>query len=513
MKNFDIAEHVFAVDAYQTTHFESIPPGMENFQCSQGVYRKPLNPNDHRIVSAGLMPFVKLELETPLIASDIDAAEEYYQTFHAATKPPYHKPYPWPKAMFQKVLDEYGGMLPICVTGLQDGQTHYVGEPCVQVWTDEPGMGELVGWIESTMLPYLWAMSTVATRGRMRKDMFHRIFKMAHPNMSEADREQIIQTRFHDFGRRGGAVSQMTGIAHLMNFTGTDTMDAAVAAQQHLNDGMPFGACSIRAAAHRSITPWPMEQQAYDVHVESGNGGLFAIVADSYEYEKGVDMLCQYADEVKEKDGVLIVRPDSGDPKECVMYALDKLNKAFGSTEMDGLRVLNNCGVIQGDGIDDEDIFDILTETISQGFSPINVAFGMGENNHKASRSEMEMAYKTCMVGTEKTGEYRAVAKQSNSQFKKSIPCPVRANYSNEGCENRVVKATIDALKAGDTEDLVVHYDGRPISKQHMHIGYSFTQTRTLTYDSWEKLDRKPESDTFSHEIRDLQEMVLKGHQ
>ena len=64
--------------------------------------------------------------------------------------------------MFVRILKDHGGRFPIVISGLPDGQAHYVGEPHVQIWTDVPGMGECVGWIESTMLPYLWTSATVA---------------------------------------------------------------------------------------------------------------------------------------------------------------------------------------------------------------------------------------------------------------------------------------------------------------------------------------------------------------
>ena len=126
--------------------------------------------------------------------------------------------------------------------------------------------------------------------------------------------------------------SQLTGVAHLMNFLGTDTMDAVYVAQHFLNAGRSFGANSIRAAAHRSITPWVTERDAYVAHVKEGADGIFAIVADSYDFKKGVLLLCEFADEIKERNGILVVRPDSGDPLECVLFALRELDKYFEST-------------------------------------------------------------------------------------------------------------------------------------------------------------------------------------
>lgn len=521
MKTFP-SNFALEVDAYQASHSFTIPTGMQDFQCSQAVFRKPLDsiPNtiagitltrpDHRIVSAGLQAFVKLELERKFTMEDFEEASDLYSDFHAHFEPPYSKPYLWPRGIFKRVVDEFDGRLPIVVTGLADGTAHYVGEPCVQVWTNVEGMGELVGWVESSMLPYLWAMATVATRGRRRKEKFHEIFSKAYPSCSHDEREAMIQTRYHDFGRRGGANSQMTGIAHLMNWNGTDTMDAVHASVKYLNDGYKFGACSINASAHRSITPWDTEEEAYKAHIDHGADGIFAIVADSYDYFEGVQKLCAHADEIKERGGVLVVRPDSGDPMDCVLYALRELAVAFGTTENEtGLKVLNNCGVIQGDGVDDAKIFEILAEVVRMGFSPVNVAFGMGEHNHKAQRSEMELAYKTCLVGTA-GGGFKPTMKASNSSFKRSFPCAVSVE---DILGERVHLITPEEMMEGKTGQLIVHYNGIPDCPLEVDE-YYFDHTRELTTHTWNGLDPtyEQEADTISTAIRELQDSVMESY-
>ncbi len=75
--------------------------------------------------------------------------------------------------------------------------------------------------------------------------------------------------------------------------------------------------------------------------------------------------------------------------------------------------MLQNSAIIQGDGISDDMIFDkIYPAVINAGFCPSNVAFGMGEHNHRAVRSETEHAYKTCLVGTTKRVGSSPAAKQ-----------------------------------------------------------------------------------------------------
>src|SRR5262249_46333680 len=154
--------------------------------------------------------------------------------------------------------------------------------------------------------------------------------------------------------------------------------------------------------------------------------------------------------------------------------------------------------------VSDQTIFEeIYPAVIAAGFCPSNVAFGMGEHNHKAVRSETEHAYKTCLVGApylaegpdaarvdrlpvaDKDSDYRAVMKSSESLFKRSLPCAVSLDFSGAAsgdCRNRVQRATVAELKQGNTGELVVLYDGRP--KPLAVQTELFEQSRERAYES-----------------------------
>jgi nicotinic acid phosphoribosyltransferase len=61
-----------------------------------------------------------------------------------------------------------------------------------------------------------------------------------------------LESRLHDFGFRGCTSVEQSiigGVAHLLNFEGTDTLTAAYYAQFTLNNGNPVG-YSIPATEH-----------------------------------------------------------------------------------------------------------------------------------------------------------------------------------------------------------------------------------------------------------------------
>lgn len=175
------------------------------------------------------------------------------------------------------------------------------------------------------------------------------------------------------------------GMAHLVNFMGTDTAEALVGAMHYYNTDAVVG-FSIPASEHSTITSWGRENEvdAYENMIDkfAGPGKLYACVSDSYNIWDAITNLWggELRDKVISSGGTLVVRPDSGKPVEVVVKALQLLDEAFGSTvNRKGFRVLHpSVRLIQGDGINEESLPEILEAVMKAGFSIDNLAFGMG---------------------------------------------------------------------------------------------------------------------------------------
>ncbi len=529
MKNF-LVPFPLEADAYQLGHFLMIPQGMNDFQCSQGMFRRQFawgdQFSDSRVVAAGMLAFAALELERfreePLTMEEIDETEEFLRTFQAnPANPGQPLPYPFDRRMFKRIVKEFGGVPPICLMGLREGQAHYVGEPFVQAFTDVPGMGELTGHIESSMLPYYWASAAVATRGRIRKQKMMEEMRKDFPHEEISALIPRVEYGFHDFGRRGAHSAQITGMAHLLNYLGTDTLDAAFAAWKYLNWKRDFGARSIMAAAHRTVTPWERESSSIDNMVKLFGHTIFAFVADSYGYEQGIKKLAQRVPVVRAKGGWIVGRPDSGDVVQTIILGLREFEGVLsqfdgGVTRIPGsnLKLLNGASIIQGDGVSDNKLFTQIYPAVrTAGFSIANVAIGMGEYNHRSVRSDLELAWKICSVGiNEAEGApmqgYRGVMKDSDTDYKRSLPTPVSAHLSPGVYERRFRKITPEQLVRGETGDFAVYFDGRPnglpVTRQ------SFSEARERTWQSWNDLLPNRPCDTLDPEIRVMQKEYLK---
>jgi nicotinamide phosphoribosyltransferase len=222
----------------------------------------------------------------------------------------------------------------------------------------------------------------VATISREIKKIIY-----ANLKVTSDDPDGQILFKLHDFGARGVSSyesSAIGGLAHLVNFMGTDTVPALVAAQRWYDE--PMAGFSIPAAEHSTITSWGKsnEKEAYRNMLTqfAKPGKLVAVVSDSYNIYEAADKIWgqELRDEVLNSGATVVIRPDSGNPVSVVTTLLTILGERFGYTSNSkGYRVLHpSVRLIQGDGVDYNSIHQILNEMMGLGWSGDNIAFGMG---------------------------------------------------------------------------------------------------------------------------------------
>ena len=200
-----------------------------------------------------------------------------------------------------------------------------------------------------------------------------------------------------------------------MNFQGSDTLEALRVGRNHYD--ADIAAFSIPAAEHSTVTSWGKahEVDAYrNMVAQFGKPGrLYAVVSDSYDLKHAINVHWgeTLRQQVIDSGGTLVVRPDSGDPPAMVRLAVNALAARFGTTvNGKGYRVLNHVRVIQGDGIDEGTITQILQNLLIDGFSAENVTFGMGGALlQKVDRDTQRFAYKASAGVI--NGEYRGIYK------------------------------------------------------------------------------------------------------
>ncbi len=487
-------------DSYKTTHYLAYP------DCSKmvayGEFRKSYpGVEDERITFFGVRYIVEEVLNHQYTIEEVEAADKFFQTHNAG-----FTPYPFPKDLFLKFIAENDGYFPIKVEALQEGSVIYPHTPVYQITAEAP-YAQLVTYLE-TLLTHIWYPTTVATLSRHVKTIIQRYFKMT---VDEANFWKL-DSRLHDFGYRGCTSEEQAvigGVAHLLNFGGSDTVAAAYYAQYHLNGGKPV-ASSIPASEHSIMTAYTTEQDAVERMLElfgqndSVNKlGIFATVGDSYDYKNFLDNIVPNVyEKFKGKFGLWVIRPDSGDPVECVLMGLRAAEKAFGVTvNSKGFKVLNGAAVIQGDGIDIHDVAKILEATAQAGFSVENVAFGMGGGLlQKMNRDTLSFATKLSHI-TYNTGETLDVMKRPKTDSNKfSLPGEMKVIPNDKGIymvypkEASVPGADGDVVWTGNVLDTV--YDKGPVNVQW----FTFDNIRTVINTQYAYLPTK--ADPISPEMK-----------
>ncbi len=118
----------------------------------------------------------------------------------------------------------------------------------------------------------------------------------------------------------------------------------------------------------------------------------------------------------------VVLRPDSGDPVTNVLHCLDLITSLVGATRNDkGYWVFPDyVRLIQGDGINEDTLAEIVEAVANNGWSLDNMVFGSGGGLlvHKAERDTHRFAMKTSQVTI--GGLISDVAKQPKTDLSKA---------------------------------------------------------------------------------------------
>ena len=357
---------ILNTDSYKVSHWVQYPRGMDAMfsyiESRGGVY--------DRTVFFGLQAILKEYLTRPITLSDVAESQEVCAA-HGV---------PFNEAGWRYIVAEHGGLMPIAIRAVPEGSVIPTHNVLVTVESTDPTCFWIASYLE-TLLMRVWYPTTVAT-------ISWHIKKLIRRYLTQTSDDPIGQLPFklHDFGARGVSSLEsagLGGLAHLVNFKGTDTMPALLAGRKYYGEAM--AGFSIPAAEHSTITAWGREgeEAAYRNMIDSYGkpGGVFACVSDSYDVYAAIEHLwgSRLKQRVIDSGATLVVRPDSGNPPDVVEKCAVLLDRAYGSdVNSKGYKVLKNVRLIQGDGVNPTSIKEILERLKAAGFAADNIAFGMG---------------------------------------------------------------------------------------------------------------------------------------
>ncbi|MDE1869419.1 MAG: nicotinate phosphoribosyltransferase [Candidatus Micrarchaeota archaeon] len=446
-------------DSYKFTHWPQYPPKTTKvysyFESRGGLF-------DHSLFF-GLQYQMEEYLQGKVVTPEkIDYAEKFVDAHLGPGK--------FNRKGWEYILDKHGGMLPLSIRAVPEGTVVPYRNVLMAVENTDPNCYWLTNYAE-TLLVQLWYPITVATQSLYIKQRIEQELKLTgSPKFYDS-----LSFKLHDFGFRGASSVESAaigGAAHLVNFKGTDNSVALELLMYYYNSGM--AGFSIPAAEHSTLTSWGRENEADALKnmLDQFPKGAVAVVSDAYDIFNACKEIwgTKLKKQVLGREGVLVIRPDSGDPPVVILQVLDILAERFGfDINEKGYRTLNEkVRIIQGDGIDHAMVDRILNALTAAGWSADNLVFGSGGGLlQKMNRDTLKFAFKCSYV--EVNGEGRNVFKD---------PITDRGKMSKQGILKLVESSdgfkTVSKSELGADALREVFRDGKVL------VNYKFDEIRSL---------------------------------
>jgi nicotinamide phosphoribosyltransferase len=390
------------------------------------------NKGDNRIVFVGLQRIIDKLFYEPITHQEIDETKRFLKYAKVTTRG--FKPYHFPEELWRRVVDEFNGRPPIEILAMPEGSVVYPNEPIIQITSLVDGFGELAAWFESKLL-HCWAASERVTQSRHWFEKLKRMVRTIDPNLSETEVSFFASLMLHDFGDRAGIVleeSEEMGMDHLYTFGGTDTFSGAYQAWKNSNEDAIGVFSSVYALAHRNVQAFNIESDCYEtLYNKCEDGDIISMVADCYDYKFAVEnyLIPLAKRSIDEKnDKIVVARPDSGDPKEQVLWTCNLAVKhgLYTTKIINGVewKYATSLHLLEGDGMDWETMWDIIEEMLNQKFVPYSwMLFGVGGGQRNGlKRDNLSAKYALCSMGIENI----PVVKFSDTIGKTTLPGPFK---------------------------------------------------------------------------------------
>lgn len=391
------------------------------------------------------------------------------------------------------------GYLPIRVKSLKEGSRVSMKVPVLTIKNTIKKFFWIVNFLETAISQITWPTMTTATIASEYRRILTKWARLT------GTPEEFIDWQAHDFSSRGlmgPEAAARIGVGHLASFYGTDNIQAAhyakamydvssvallfgsVPATEHavsssnilyiekmlLQGNLPTGAANeiMQRGVDAKLNTKELAELLFLHHYITVlfPTGIASYVTDTYDYWAVLTkILPLLKDVVMARDGKLVIRPDSGDPrkiiaglkegefrctKQGVAYPLtawtgaaltapqgtltaipkweiegsiQTLYNIFGgtTTETGHLLLDSHIGLIYGDSITLERSDNILEHLFAKGFASGNVVFGVGSFTYQyITRDTFGFAVKA--TATSVDSEFIAIFKDpaTGDKLKKS---------------------------------------------------------------------------------------------
>jgi nicotinamide phosphoribosyltransferase len=360
-------------DSYKQGHFKFMKAGT----TSVFIYGGPRTGGKFKeVVPFGLQMYAKNYLRRRVTLNMIEQAAVFM---------PCHG-LPFNREGWEYIFEKHNGYLPLRIKAVEEGTVVPEGNVLFTVENTDPNCAWATNFIETQILRAAWYGTTVATLSREFKRVIKKYLELSGDSSGSS-------YKLVDFGARGVSSfesSYIGGAACLVSFMTTDNLIGIAASMEYYGvktiTPETITGVSIPASEHAVTTERGRdgELEFFSDSIDTfltGPGTMVSLVSDTYSLRNAIKLFgVDLKDKIIASGGTLVVRPDSGNPVEMVLFTVSELDSYFGSTVNEkGYKVLHPAvRVIQGDGISIDTIEPILLALTNAGYSADNLTFGSG---------------------------------------------------------------------------------------------------------------------------------------
>jgi len=328
------------------------------------------------------------------------------------------------------------GFLPVRIKAMPEGSIVPLQCPIFTIENTLPDFFWVTNFLETLLSTTIWNMCTAATTAHEYRKVFDAYAKMTGSPL------EFCPWQGHNFSYRGcsGVESaMMVDAGHLLSFTGTDTIPGIDFVEEFYKADCTkelIGG-SVYATEHAVMAAGGEKDERSTYHrliTKVYPKGIVSIVSDTWDFWNTVtSIIPSLKKEIIERDGKVVIRPDSGDPVLIVVGdhsapegspehkgLIECLWETFGGTVNEkGFKVLDpHIGAIYGDSITLDRQESILCGLAEKGFASCNIVLGIGSYTYQyVTRDTYGFAVKATYA--EVAGEGREIYKNPKTDSKK----------------------------------------------------------------------------------------------
>lgn len=293
------------------------------------------------------------------------------------------------------------GYLPVKIKALPEGSECPMRVPFLTIVNTKPEFFWLTNFLETLLCNVIWHPVTSATIARQYRKI------LDHYAAETSDMPDFVQWQGHDFSMRGHSSfesSIVSGGAHLLSFTGTDTIPSidwlehfygANAEAELIGGSVPATEHSVMCLGGQETETETYKRLLTKVYPR----GIVSVVSDTWDYFGVLNKtIRELRDIIMARDGKLVIRPDSGDPEKIICGDMDAPEGSLerlgtigilweifgGTTNSKGFKQLDpHVGIIYGDSITLERCESISKSLKKLGFASTNVVYGIGSYTYQ----------------------------------------------------------------------------------------------------------------------------------